>query len=219
MISVADLIKDNQISGNYFGYDTYVRGDLESGLLENRRGDRLIAVPTTLIAALYAGLEKETGQAAGLVLFNCGKWWGKNFYTRFSEEVSDYYNMPMAEMDMSIFLNSLKQCWITHGWGKLEFDPSYQAQGFILIKTFQSAYSQQLSGQSRPSCYLEAGILTSFFSRLTGRDLIAAQISCESMGSDCNRFVVGLGDRLSVVNSLIAQGLDHESIIERLIKP
>jgi uncharacterized protein len=219
MISVADLIKDNQVSGNYFGYDTYVRGDLESGLLENRRGDRLIAVTTTLIEALYAGLEKETGQAAALVLFNCGKWWGKNFYTRFNEEVSDYYNMPMAEMDMSIFLNSLKQCWITHGWGKLEFDPSYQTQGVILIKTFQSAYSQKLSGQSRPSCYLEAGILTSFFSRLTGRDLTAIQISCESMGADCNRFVVGLSDRLGIVNTLLEQGLEHESIIERLIKP
>jgi len=218
MISVADLIKDNQLSGNYFGYETYVRGDLESGLLENRRGDRLIAVPTTLIQALYAGLEKETGQAAGLVLFNCGKWWGKNFYTRFSEEVSDYYNSPLAELDMSIFLNSLKQCWTTHGWGKLEFDPSYQTQGFIVIKTSQSAYSQQFSGQSRPSCYLESGILTSFFSRLTGRDLIAVQTSCESMGADLNHFVLGLGDRLTIVNSLLEQGLNHDEIMGNLGK-
>jgi uncharacterized protein len=217
MISVADLIKDNQISGNYFGYEIYVRGDLESGLLENRRGERLIALPKTLITALYAGLEKETGQAAGLVLFNCGKWWGKNFYTRFNAEISEYYNIPLAEMDMSIFLNSLKQCWVTHGWGKLEFDPTYQAQGFIVIKTSQSAYSQQLSRQVRPSCYLEAGILTAFFSGLTGRDLAAVQISCESMGADLNRFVLGLGDRLTVVNSLIQQGLDHEAIMECLI--
>jgi predicted hydrocarbon binding protein len=217
MISVADLIKDNQVAGNYFGYETYVRGDLESGLLENRRGDRLIALPTTLIQALYAGLEKETGQAAGLVLFNCGKWWGKNFYTRFNEEVTDYYNAPLATIDMSIFLNSLKQFWTTHGWGKLEFDPSYQNQGFILINTSQSAYSQQLSGQARPSCYLESGILTSFFSHLTGRDLIAVQTACESMGSDVNRFVIGLGDRLSIVSSLIEQGLDHQAIMNRLL--
>ncbi len=217
MISVADLIKDNQVSGNYFGYETYVRGDLESGLLENRRGDRLIALPKTLIAALYAALEKETGQATGLVLFNCGKWWGKNFYTRFSEEVADYYNTPMAEMDMSIFLNSLQQCWATHGWGKLEFEPSYQAQGFILIRTYQSAYSQQLSGMSKPSCYLEAGILTSFFSRLTNRDLLAAQTTCESMGADYNCFVIGLSERLNNVNSLLAQGYDHDKIMENLL--
>jgi uncharacterized protein len=217
MISVTDLIKDNQVSGNYFGYETYIRGDLESGLLENRRGDRLIAVPTTLITALYAGLEKETGQAAGLVLFNCGKWWGRNFYTRFNEEVTDYYGMPMAEMDMSVFLTSLKQCWITHGWGRLEFDPTYQSQGFILIKTSQSAYSQQLTNQSRPSCYLEAGILTSFFSRLTGRELLAVQTECESMGAEANWFVIGLGDRLNKINSLIEQGLDHKKIMENLI--
>jgi len=219
MISVAELLNEQNLPGNYFGYDTYVRGDLEIGILENRRGDRLIAIPDTLLSALYDGIAKETGQASRLVLVNCGKWWGKNFYTRFNEEVTDYYNMPMAEMDMSIFLSSLKQCWITHGWGKLEFDPSYQAQGFILIKTFQSAYSQQLSNQSRPSCFLEAGILTSFFSRLTGRELLAVQTSCESMGDDCNRFVIGLGDRLSSVNKLIEQKLDHDAIMECLVKP
>lgn len=69
----------------------------------------------------------------------------------------------------------------------------------------------------RPSCYLEAGILTAFFSGLTGRDLTAVQISCESMGSDLNRFILGLGDRLTVVNRLIQQGLDHEAIMECLI--
>ncbi|AFY72492.1 putative hydrocarbon binding protein (contains V4R domain) [Synechococcus sp. PCC 7502] len=218
MISVADLIQENQVSGNYFGYETYVRGDLESGLLENRRGDRLIAVPTTLIKALYSGLEKETGQAAGLVLFNCGKWWGKNFYTRFNEEITDFYHAPLAEIDMGIFLAALKQCWTTHGWGQLEFDPTYQDRGFILIKTSRSAYSQQLSNQSRPSCFLEAGILTSFFSRLTGRELIAVQISCESMGADVNRFVLGISDRLHIVNSLIDQGLNHEAILSRLLE-
>ena len=45
------------------------------------------------------------------------------------------------------------------------------------------------------SCYLESGILTSFFSGLTGRALTAVQISCEYMGSDLNRFVLELSDR------------------------
>jgi len=218
MISVADLIKDDRLAGNYFNYETYVRGDLESGLLENRHGDRLIALPSTLIAALYEGLAKETGQASRLVLFNCGKWWGKNFYTRFSEEVTDYYSTPLAVMDMNIFLNCLKQCWTTHGWGKFEFDPTYQAQGFLLVKTRQSPYSKRLPNMSRPSCYLEAGILTSFFSQLTGKNLLAVQTSCESMGADSNCFILGIGDRLAIVNTLIEEGLDHEAIMQRLLK-
>jgi uncharacterized protein len=217
MVSVADLLQEDRIAGNYFGYENYISGDLELGLLENRRGDRLIAVPDTLIAALYEGLEQETGEASRLVLFNCGKWWGKNFYTRFSEEVTDYYNKSLSEMDMATFLQSLKECWATHGWGKLEFDPEYQGQGLLLIKTFNSPYSKAMSNPNLPSCYLEAGILTSFFSRLTGRDLLAVQTSCESMGADCNRFIVGLSERLNRVEAMVEEGLDHAAIIEDLI--
>lgn len=217
MISVAELLKDNRVSGNYFAYDTYVRGDLELGLLESRRGDRLIAVPDTLISALYEGLQKETGQAARLVLFNCGCWWGKNFYTRFSEEVTEYYDTPLAEMDMITFLQCLQECWKTHGWGNIKFDPTHQAQGFLMITSTNSPYSKPMADKSRPSCYLEAGILTSFFTKLAGRELLAAQISCESMGADCNRFVIGLPERLALVDNLMGEGLNHEAIMQKLL--
>ncbi|CAN1213377.1 V4R domain-containing protein [Tumidithrix helvetica PCC 7403] len=217
MISVADLLKDNRVPANYFDYGAYVRGDLELGLLESRRGDRLIAIPDTLIAALYAGLAKETGQASRLVLFNCGKWWGKNFYTRFSESIAEYYDQSLAEMEMITFLQCLKECWKTHGWGKFEFDPEHQAHGVLVIKTYNSPYSRQVPGENRPSCFLEAGILTSFFSRLTGRELLAAQTTCESRGEDCNRFIIGLSDRLAVVDKLLLEGLTHEAIVQQLI--
>lgn len=55
MITVADLIKDERLPGNYFAPDAYIKGDFESGLIENRRGDRLLALPETLIQAIYAG--------------------------------------------------------------------------------------------------------------------------------------------------------------------
>lgn len=215
MISVADLLEDSRISGNYFDYDAYVKADLELGLLENRRGDRLIAIPDTLISALHEGIDKEIGQAGRLVLFNCGKWWGKNFYTRFSEEITEYYDVPLADMDMTTFLECLQECWVTHGWGRFEFDSTYRDRGFLILKTFNSPY--KMSNKSRPTCHLEAGIFTSFFSRLTGRELFTVQISCESMGADCNRFVLGLTERLAVADALIEEGLDHEAIMERLL--
>ena len=142
MINIADLLKQPRLPGNYFASDAYVRGDLELGLLENRRGDRLIALPETLIQAIYIGLEKETGQASRLVLFNCGRWWGKNFYVRFCEEVSEYYGQPVSEMEMVQFLQSLQQCWKTHGWGKFELDPSYSEQGFLIVKITNSLFAK-----------------------------------------------------------------------------
>ena len=218
MISVSDLIKENRIPSNFFDYNAYVKGDLEIGLLENRRGDRLLAVPDTLISSLYAGLAKETGQASRLVLFNCGKWWGKNFYTRFTESLEEYYSQTLAEMDMITFIQSIKECWKTHGWGKFEFDPQHQAQGFILIKTYNSPYVRAIAGNNLPTGYLEAGILTSFFTRLTGRDLLAVQTTCESLGADCNTYIIGLPERLQIVESFLFEGLDHNTILQRLLK-
>ena len=218
MISVADLIKENHIPSNFFDYNSYIKGDLEIGLLENRRGDRLIAIPETLISSLYAGLAKETGQASKLVLFNCGKWWGKNFYTRFTESLEEYYSQSLAEMNMITFIQSLKECWLTHGWGKFEFEPEYQAQGLILVKTYNSPYVRAIAGNTLPTGYLEAGILTSFFTRLTGRELLGVQTTCESLGASCNTYVIGLPERLQIVDSFLAEGLTHETILQRVLK-
>jgi uncharacterized protein len=215
MISVADLLIDNEIPGNYFAIDSYVHGDVEMGLIENRQGDRLLALPETLIQAIYSGLDKETGQAARLVLFNCGRWWGKNFYTRFCEELTDYYNVSPADMSMVEFLQALQQCWITHGWGKVDLDQAYQSRGFLVIQIWNSPFARLAPSGNQPVCHLEAGILSAFFSQLTGRELNCLQTTCESMGADCNRFVLGLAKRLESVENLIATA-DHDAIMKQL---
>jgi predicted hydrocarbon binding protein len=215
-INVAELVASKPLVANFFEYEAYVRGDLEMGLLENRRGDRLIAIPETLIKALYEGLRKETGQAARLVLVNCGKWWGKSFYQRFHQSLQDYYGIPLSEMDMLTFVQCLKEFWRTHGWGKLEFDPQYRDRGLIIIKTSNSAFSRSLPGEQRPSCFLETGILTSFFTMLVGRELVAVQTTCESLGADCNHFILGIPERLKPVDDWVLEGMSHEEVIQKL---
>ncbi|MGI0488353.1 V4R domain-containing protein [Pantanalinema rosaneae CENA516] len=216
MISVADLLTNNRVPGNYFAPDAYVRSDLEMGLLENRQGDRLLALPETLIQAIYSGLDKETGQAARLVLFNCGRWWGKNFYTRFREELSDYYGTPLADMAMAEFLQCLKQCWIAHGWGKIDLDQTHQHRGFLVIKVWHSPFASQAPKGNRPVCHLEAGILSAFFSQLTGKDLHCIQTTCESLDSDCNRFVVGVAARIAPAEVMVERQAEHDAIMQKL---
>ena len=215
MIAIADLLKTQRLPGNYFAADAYINGDFESGLIENRRGDRLLALPETLIQAIYAGLEKETGQAASGVLFNCGRWWGKNFYARFVEEVSDYYGKALAGMEMVEFLQCLKQCWKTHGWGTFDLDLSYDQQGFIVVKIWNSPFAAFAPRLNRPACFLEAGILSAFFSQLTGRELHCMQTTCESLGADCNRFILGLPQRLKPAEAWLEEQ-NHENILNRL---
>lgn len=218
MVSVADLLLDNRLPGNYFASDLYVRGSLELGLLENRRGDRLLAIPESLLKAIYAGLEKETGNASKMVLYNCGRWWGKNFYARFCEELSDYYGRPMADLSMVEFLQSLQQCWQTHGWGQIHLDTTYRERGFLVVNIWSSPFTAYAPKGQQPSGSLEQGILEVFFSQITGRELKCIQTSCDSRGDDCNRFVLGLGKRLQVAEPLVTSGQSHQSIMQTLIQ-
>ncbi|BCX11497.1 MAG: hypothetical protein KatS3mg067_0435 [Thermosynechococcus sp.] len=219
MISVADLVKDAAIPGNYYAADAYVQGDFETGLIENRKGARLIALPDILLQAIYAGLHQEVGQASGVVLFNCGRWWGKNFYRRFVAEVSEYYGRPLAEMEMVEFLQCLKECWKTHGWGRIDLDVSFYQQGFLVVKTWDSPFAAaapQNTGQ--PQCAAEAGILESFFSQLTGRDLHCVQTACETLGAANNCFVLGLRERVEPAKAWLQEGQGHDTIMERLCR-
>ena len=216
MISVANLLSENRIPGNYFASDAYVHSDLELGLLENRRGDRLLALPETMLQAIYAGLEKETGQAGSLVLINCGRWWGKNFYARFCEEVSDYYQAPLSDMPMVEFLQCLRQCWQTHGWGRIDLDQTYQAKGFLVIEVQNSPFIKFALKGNRPVGYLESGVLSAFFSQLTGRDLACVQTSCESQGCDRNRFVLGISKRVEAIEQKVIAGESHDAIMQAI---
>jgi uncharacterized protein len=216
MISVADLLTNNRVPGNYFAVDAYVQGDLEMGLLENRRGDRLLALPETFIQAIYAGLQKETGYASGLVLFNCGRWWGKNFYTRFREELTDYYGTALADMSMLEFLNSLQSCWVAYGWGKIELDQSHQHRGFLTITTSGSPFASQAPKSEAPVCFLEAGVLSAFFSQLTGRELHCIQTTCESLGAEQNCFLLGLASRLQPAEAMVENRFNHDAILQKI---
>lgn len=217
MISVADLLTNNRVPGNYFAPDIYVRGDLEMGLLENRRGERLLALPETLIQGIYSGLDKETGQATRLVLKNCGRWWGKNFYIRFCEQLTEYYSTSPADMPMVEFLQALQQCWIAHGWGKIDIDQTHQHRGFLVVKIWNSPFGRLAPKWEQPVCFLEAGVLATFFSQLTGRELDCIQTTCESLGADCNRFVLGLPKRLEAAETIVKH-LDHDAIMQQLCK-
>jgi hypothetical protein len=218
MISVKELAKSSRLPGSHFAPDVYIQGDLESGLVENRNGARLIAIPQTLLHGLHEGLTEEVGSAASDVLYKCGAWWGKTFYRRFVEEVSQYYGKPLAELEMLDFVYCLKQSWTTHGWGVIEPNFDYYQQGFLVVKLTHSAFAKSAAAVEKPQCFVEAGLLSSFFSGLTGQKLHCVQTTCESMGAPSNYFVLGLPERVQKAHAWLEEKHDHETIMSRLIQ-
>ncbi len=218
MIDVANLVEKSSFKGNYFSHDAYLQGDFEFGLLENRSGSRLLALPQPLLEALYATLEDELGQGSTVALFSCGRWWGKHFYQRFTDELGEYYEKPLAEMNMIQFIQCLKECWKTNGWGLLDIDLKYYEHGFLVSQIFNSPFAQAASENKYPMCFLEAGILSAFFSKLTGEKLHCIQTTCESMGANSNYFVIGLAERIEPVEAWREEGHDHNKIMDLLCR-
>jgi uncharacterized protein len=216
MISVKELVRESHLPSNYFSPDVYLQGDLEAGLIENRKGARLLALPEPFLRALYEGLAEEVGAASESVLYKCGAWWGKTFYRRFAEEVSQHYKQPLADIEMIEFLQCFKQSWKTHGWGKVDLDFSFYQQGFIVVQIFNSAFANSSPAIGKPKCFVEAGLLSSFFSGLTGQKLHCIQTTCESMGATSNHFVLGLPERVTRAEAWLQENHDHATIMDRL---
>jgi hypothetical protein len=131
--------------------------------------------------------------------------------------LTEYYQKPLAELEMGIFLQNLQQAWKTHGWGLLTMDWTHQEQGILIIKIVNSPFAAMIPVTiSRPSGHLEAGLLATWFSLLTGRDLNCIQTTSEALGADSNLFVITTTERLKEGEAWIDAGLSHDQILENL---
>lgn len=237
MTTLQALLQGQEVAGHCFAPDRYVRADIHSGLMESRGGYRLAAFPDVLLRAIYTGLQYETGQAARVILSQCGRQWGEEFYRRFETEMSEYYHQPVGELPLATLLDSLTDLWATHGWGSLSVNLDHEDKGILEIQLTGSGFAtaarqalvlqmqsetqtvdQELVFCTQPSCYLETGILASFFSALAGRSLDCVQTVCESMGSPSNHFLVTTSARLQPVPDWVQQGIPHEEIMQRLLR-
>jgi hypothetical protein len=225
MTTLQEILQDQILPGHCFSPAHYIRPDIHTGLLYSRGGYRLAAFPMPLLEALYSGLRYETGQATRVILYNCGRDWGEAFFRRVEDELSGYYQQPLQELPMGIFLDALSDLWATHGWGRLELDFSAADHGLVQAGIRNSGFAlaarasfnpEEASTRQEPAGYLEAGMLASLFSLLSGRDLICVQTTCESLGADLNRFLIGTAQRLHHCEEWVRKGLSHDEILDRL---
>lgn len=217
---------NSRIPGNYFAPRTYVKSEAATGLLSTRQGNRLLAVPETLLRSIHIALRKETGQAAPLALYTFGFWWGGSFYDRLRSEVESYYNTTIPQMNAVEFLAMMREIWAVHGLGSLTLDFSYKNQGFIKVTTENSALrlgtELGVAEGELPSYHLEAGFIAAWFSRWAGKNLracatdlkINSGIKVETNPKQ-NHFLVGLAPQIEQAELWVKQGLSCSQILEK----
>jgi uncharacterized protein len=212
----------SNLTANYFAPGHYVQSDIQSCLLQNRQGDRLIALPEQFLLALDESLHEETGRAASFALYTCGTIWGEGFYQRFADQMTARYSLPMSQIQLIPFLLAMREYFAVHGFGILGLDFSRRQQGVIVVSLENSIVAPNTvapSSQGRdkvPACHLEAGIFAGWFSAWTSEPLTSLQTACISQVAPKNMFLIAKTSRLQPVKAWVQSNLTHAQILERL---
>ncbi|AFY38752.1 hypothetical protein Lepto7376_2473 [[Leptolyngbya] sp. PCC 7376] len=214
--------------GNYFTPRTYIKADSGTGLLKTRQGNRLLAVPETLLNSIHKALREETGEATPFALYTFGFWWGGSFYDRLKEEIEDYYQRSIPQMNALEFLVTMRQIWETHGLGQLNLDFNYHELGLIKIQvdfsTMRLGTEVGLKENQSPSYHLEAGFIAAWFSRWAGKSIRACAVDLPedksaaiAKDAETTYFFVGLASKIEQAEIWVKQGLSSDEIIRKFV--
>jgi hypothetical protein len=193
--------------------ERYFSVNVRSGVTRSPTGVRVITLPEELILGLHQSLEDEAGSAAPVILYEVGKWWGRQFARHYVTELRSFYDVEPGDLPISFYLQVLRKVWAVHGWGQLQLSFDLRDRGFIEAQVDRAMYSDVVGSLGRTSNHLTAGILASLVGDIAGRDLECVEIASTSRGDQECRFLVGIKARTEIVESWVKQGRSPDEIV------
>lgn len=203
---------------NYYEEELYMTADVETGVLYNRSGRRMLALTDDFLIGLHKALEKECGDKASQVLHTCGRRWGGNFGEGLAAEWSDFYGHSFREFPLALFQSLLQQEFAHNGWGVLDLHYEYFGQGVIWL-SLQGAVMAAIrkDGPTRQADALTAGILGGMYTYFLGREVDCIQTQSEVEGQAESRFVISSSNRIQQLREQLSGTEDHDTVLEKLL--
>jgi uncharacterized protein len=201
---------------NPYREEDYFTLNVRNGVVRAPTGTRILSIPEELISGLHEGLEEECGAASSIVLYQCGKWWGKQFVKHQAHEIRHFFSEEAADLPLAVYLQVLRRVWSMYGWGALDVSFELKSHGFIEICISDAMYSSVVGNVGRTSDHIFAGVLASIVSDLAGRELECVETACRSRGDKRCFFLVGIKTRTEIVATLVKQGTPHAQIVETI---
>ena len=203
---------------NPYNPEDYFSYNIAAGVIRAPDGARVVTVPDSLLRAIHASLEHEAGEAASVILQQCGKIWGRRFADRHLLEIRREFKSDAGQFPFGLFAQVLRAVWSMNGWGSLSMSFALQTQGFIEVTVENALYGELVGKSDRPVEHLWAGLLGAFFSVVAGQDLEATQVACVSCGAPSNVFLIGLAARAQIVSGWVRQGRSAAKITQSILE-
>ncbi|HAC65488.1 MAG TPA: 4-vinyl reductase [Cyanothece sp. UBA12306] len=203
---------------HHYSFEDFFCFQSDTGSIIDWNESRNILTSEDFIIGLIEGLEEEVGSAAGVVMYNIGKEWGKRDADFFQKWFfSEYeYEQPLKELNLAYVLEAWWWPFTAQGWGNWEVDMSSQKNGFMFVNIFDSAVARTLGDVGKPVCHIYAGLLAGFFTNLVKKELNSIEIQCYSMGETYCKFLIGKQDRIDAATFWLNEGAQSKDIEKRL---
>lgn len=144
---------------------------------------------------------QEAGYTAGEDIYACFRRW---------LPVQTGVQDP-ADLDSRVLGDVLSDFFQSLGWGAVTVEQLGKAG--LTVDSTNWAEAEPGSNAERPCCYLSAGMLASFLSRLAGSNVAVMEVECRSSNDARCRFLAGAPDTLQTVYESMSGGGDYRQAL------
>lgn len=187
---------------HYYVERLYMSANVETGVLTNRSGRRMLALTNDFLLGLHRALAKECGEDVSGVLYRCGRKWGRNFGKGLADAWSEFYECSFREFPLAFFQSLLIQEFACNGWGVLTIDYELVNRGVLQMK-LDGAIMSEITDEpvQYPLDNLTAGILAGMCSIFLDRDLDCIQTQDGKQADGISTFLMSDPKRIQAVLS------------------
>ena len=175
--------------------DPGVEFDAHAGIVRDRAGNRVVTSSSDIWRALDSVLSETTTDAREASM-QVGLQWGMQHTFRVDRHIQRDKTTAIREVTLADACRVLSRSIATIGLGRFKLDPSFHAQGLLLVEHLNSPFVEFYSAREHGACAMLAGVHAGQFSYLSGRRLAGREIRCSQKPEEPCRFVVAKQQRI-----------------------
>jgi uncharacterized protein len=177
-------------------------------------GSGIVGIPRDALASLRSTLFRDAAANAPAYLQEAGYAGGTALHLAFAKWCESRELGIPEQMPASEFHTRASEFFWESGWGVVHLATLHDS--VLTLESPDWAEADPASAMPYPGCYLSAGLLADFFSRIAGSQLVVMEVECRSMGSERCRFLVGSAETLQHVYDGLTQGVTYEASLEQM---
>lgn len=174
----------------------------------------MVTLSRASLGALRSALLRDAGPGGVAYLQEAGFAGGEALFASFQQWLAEHHAGSLDTLDVEGFRQRAVEYFAACGWGSLELATIGGA--IVALDSGNWAEADPAAALPHPGCYLTAGLLADFFTRLAGAPLATMEVECRSMGHAQCRWLLGSAEAMGAVYQAMTEGTPYQQAAEAL---